>query len=348
MTAKVRCDGSQRQRFAIACYTVSNLQFGEFVRATGYTTDAERYGWSFVFEGLLPDDKSAHLPAALRRRRGGCRCRTPIGPSRRDRLDISRPARSSGRACLLERRQGLLPMVGHRLPTEAEWEMAARGGLEQAIFPWGNELTPAGEHRCNIWQGNFPDRNTAEDGFAGTAPVHAFVPNGYGLYNMAGNVWEWCEDYFLASLSPDHRQPRTRFTTSPGPTPLAARRLVPLPRFLLQPLSRRGAQLQHAGQLLRAISDSGLSHQALVFNHGTRQIGKLTSFVNLLITQRTNSICVFEGLNAVYEENEKRSFIKMNAISLALTLGGLTFVIASLLTITVVPKSPVASRTSGG
>jgi formylglycine-generating enzyme required for sulfatase activity len=78
----------------------------------------------------------------------------------------------------------------------AEWEMAARGGLEQATFPWGNELTPAGEHRCNIWQGNFPDLNTTEDGYLGTAPVHAYEANGYGLHNVAGNVWEWCEDTF--------------------------------------------------------------------------------------------------------------------------------------------------------
>ncbi len=89
--------------------------------------------------------------------------------------------------------------------------MAARGGIKQAIYPWGDELTPAGKHRCNIWQGDFPDHNTAVDGYAGTAPVHAFPANGYDLHNAVGNVWEWCEDYFApryhrltASYNPRH------------------------------------------------------------------------------------------------------------------------------------------------
>lgn len=189
--------------FAIACHAVSNLQFGDFVRATGYTTDAERYGWSFVFQGFLSDD--------LKRDIGSRAADTPWwipvphaywaqpeGPPSTilDRLDHPVVHISWNDA------QAYCKWSRTRLPTEAEWEIAARGGLEQATYPWGDDLTPEGQHRCNIWQGSFPDRNTTDDGYAGTAPVYAFGPNGYDMYNVAGNVWEWCEDYF----SPDYHR----------------------------------------------------------------------------------------------------------------------------------------------
>jgi sulfatase modifying factor 1 len=183
--------------FSVACHAVSNLQFGDFVRATGYVTDAERYGWSFVFEGLLPG-ATRH---AIRSRVPDTPWwvlvphtywAQPEGPPSTilDRLDhpVVHVSWNDARA--------YCKWSGTRLPTEAEWEMAARGGLEQAIYPWGDELMPGGEHRCNIWQGHFPDLNTAEDGYIGTAPVHTFKSNEYGLHNMAGNVWEWCADYF--------------------------------------------------------------------------------------------------------------------------------------------------------
>jgi formylglycine-generating enzyme required for sulfatase activity len=95
-----------------------------------------------------------------------------------------------------EQARAFAKWLGARLPTEAEWEYAARGGVEGALFPWGDELEPAGEHRMNVWQGDFPARNTLEDGYLGTCPVDSFGANGFGLYNATGNVWEWTADWF--------------------------------------------------------------------------------------------------------------------------------------------------------
>jgi len=191
--------------FRISAVTVSNDRFAAFVDATGHTTEAEHHGWSFVFGGLLPDDfppTRGVQQAPWWRQVFGADWRHPEGPgsSIADRADhpVVHIAFTDALA--------YCRWAGARLPTEAEWEYSARGGLEQRRLPWGDELTPQGEHRCNTWQGRFPVLNTMEDGFLGTAPVDAYPANGFGLHNVSGNVWEWCADWFGAGFSrrPQH------------------------------------------------------------------------------------------------------------------------------------------------
>ncbi|HKJ44875.1 MAG TPA: formylglycine-generating enzyme family protein [Balneolales bacterium] len=193
--------------FAIDETTVTNAQFSKFVHETNYKTDAEKYGWSFVFYMFLPDEMLESNPPSVPQTpwwigvKGAC-WNKPEGKKStiRGRMDHPVVHVSWNDA------MAYCEWAGKRLPTEAEWEFAARGGLVQNRFPWGNELTPDGKFMCNIWQGEFPVKNTYDDGFAGTAPVKTYEPNGYGLYEVSGNVWEWCQDWF----SPDYHKDGTR------------------------------------------------------------------------------------------------------------------------------------------
>lgn len=182
--------------FRIAATPVTNAAFREFVRATGYITEAEQAGAAFVFYLQVDAERRRSLRPVSRELPwwlsvdGACWQR-PAGPgsSMVDRLDHPVVQISWHDA------MAYCDWSGTRLPTEVEWEVAARGGLVDARYPWGDELMPDGQARCNIWQGEFPAR-PAPGWQPGTTPVDRFAPNGYGLHDMAGNAWEWCADAF--------------------------------------------------------------------------------------------------------------------------------------------------------
>ena len=183
--------------FLIDATTVTNDDFAAFVDATGHVTDAEKYEWSFVFAGLLPDDfedTRSVAQAQWWRQVYGASWRHPEGPQSevvgRGDHPVVHVSWDDARA--------YAAWAGKRLPTEAEWEYAARGGLESKLFPWGNDLEPEDGHRMNVWHGTFPTENTMNDGYFGTAPVRSFPPNDFGLYETTGNVWEWCADWYDA------------------------------------------------------------------------------------------------------------------------------------------------------
>ena len=184
---------------------VTNEAFAAFVEATHYVTEAERFGWSFVFWAHIPKRRFAELVQdTVNSAPWWCKVpsawwRQPEGPgSKVDRRPTHPVVHVSWNDAT-----AYAQWAGRELPTEAQWECAARGGLEQKLYPWGDTLRPGGEHRCNIWQGRFPTADTGEDGYAGACPVESFPPNGFGLYSTTGNVWEWCADWFGTSFAAD-------------------------------------------------------------------------------------------------------------------------------------------------
>ncbi len=187
---------------------VTNAAFDRFVAATGYVTLAERIPDRREFpaappEMLVPGSAVFTPPPApvpldnyLRwwRYVPGASWRHPEGPGSALTGRADHPVVHVG----WEDVAAYAKWAAKRLPTEAEFEFAARGGLDRNLYAWGNELSPGGRPAANIWQGHFPDLNTRVDGYAGTSPVTAFPPNGYGLYDMGGNVWQWCADWYRA------------------------------------------------------------------------------------------------------------------------------------------------------
>lgn len=191
--------------FQMDACAVTNKEFAAFADAMGYRTDAERFGWSFVFWAHIPqerreemvEDTVAAAPWWCKVR--GASWRQPEGPG----SNIASRALYPVVHVSWNDAAAYARWAGKSLPTEAQWEYAARGGLEQKLYPWGDEFTPGGQHLCNVWQGTFPSEDTAEDGYAGTCPVDSFPPNGFGLYCITGNVWEWCADWFRTAFRAD-------------------------------------------------------------------------------------------------------------------------------------------------
>src|SRR5690606_19049068 len=179
----------------IDLHAVTNTAFARFVAATDSRTEAERFGWSFVFYAFLAGDHPPTRGVAAApwwREVFGAAWNRPEGPG----SDVAERGDHPVVHVSWHDARAYANWVGKRLPTEAEWEYAARGGLAQNLFPWGDEREPGGQHRCNVWQGSFPQHDTGADGFRGTCPVDAYQPNGFGLHNTAGNTWEWCADWW--------------------------------------------------------------------------------------------------------------------------------------------------------
>lgn len=248
---------------------VTNEQFEKFVRATGYLTVAERKPDPKDFPGA-PPEKLVPGSIVFRPPPGevpldnpyiwweyvaGANWRHPEGPA----SDIrGREKHPVVHICWFDA-MAYAQWSDKRLPTEAEWEYASRGGRDREPYVWGKEQTPQGKWNANIWQGRFPNENSLADGFRGTAPVATFEPNGYGLYDMAGNVWEWCQDWYL----PDYYA-NSPLQNPPGPTtsfdpnePGVMKRLQRGGSYLCSDLYCMGYR---PSARMKASPDTGLSH----------------------------------------------------------------------------------------
>lgn len=250
-------------------YEVTNEEFEKFAKASGYLTIAERKPDPKDFPGVPPENLQAgsvvfepppgevplnnhwvwwkYVP--------GANWRHPEGPQ----SDIKGREKHPAVHICWDDAAAYCRWASKRLPTEAEWEYAARGGLDRKVYPWGNERNPGGKWLMNTWQGKFPHENTKEDNFAVTAPAGSYPPNGFGLYDMAGNVFEWCADWYTPdyySRSPEKNPPGPDTSNDPN-EPNVAKRVHRGGSWLCSELYSTNYRVAARE---KASTDTGLSH----------------------------------------------------------------------------------------